>query len=81
MARLRRLTSVAQISAAIDQHSGKGAFGRLVAEWSKRPLQSVTNYKSANRLPPKTFLVVSRRLKEIGCIAPPALFGMTEPLQ
>lgn len=76
MARIRHLTTVTQIVAAIDKAGGKGSFRRMVAASSKRPKQSVANYKRANRLPPKIFLVVTSRLEEIGCAAPPDLFGI-----
>lgn len=76
----QRLNSVAKIVETYDGVHGRGAFRRLIPQ-DRRPRtkQQIANYKRSDHLPPDTFLIVRAALKEIGCIAPASLWGITEP--
>lgn len=60
-------------SAVIDALGGTSA----VATLTKKSMQSVTNWRSAGRLPADTFLIISIALKKIDRNAPSSLWGIT----
>lgn len=44
-----------------------------------RTVQAVSNWKSDNRLPSWSYLVLSQHLEAVGWQAPPSLWGIVEP--
>jgi hypothetical protein len=62
-------------SDVIDECGGTGA----TADLTQRPIQSVSNWRAANKLPAATFIVITAELKRRGKTAPPSLWGMVEP--
>lgn len=58
----------------IDALGGTGATARL----AKVSLQAVSNWRAENRLPPRTFLTLTKKLEEAGYTAPPELWGMVD---
>jgi hypothetical protein len=80
MQQIRRLANVSRIIQVIDEARGAGYFRKLVRHPKlKRGKQSLHNYKSGNRLPPDTYLVVTAELAALSCSASPSLWGITEP--
>jgi hypothetical protein len=59
----------------IDALGGTVATANLTG----RKAQHVTNWRASGRLPAKTFLVISKQLRELEKSAPPSLWGITEP--
>lgn len=59
----------------IDKLGGTAVTARLTG----RKPQHVSNWRKAGRLPADTFLIVSKRLEEIGYCAPPNVWGITAP--
>jgi len=64
-------------SAVIDALGGTAA----VAKLSERSMQSVTNWRAANRLPADTYLLLQAALKRRRLNAPAALWGIREPVK
>lgn len=59
----------------IDALGGTVATAHLTG----RKAQHVTNWRASGRLPANTFLVISKELRERGKLAPPSVWGITEP--
>lgn len=62
-------------SAVIDALGGTAAVARI----AERTMQSVTNWRAANRLPAETYLVLQAALKQRKLKAPADLWGIREP--
>jgi hypothetical protein len=75
---LKELRSVRDIIAKIGGDEGNGPIAALTSTPEKpRKTQHVTNWKTEDRLPADTFLVVSAKLAELGYRASPELWGIT----
>lgn len=59
----------------IDAVGGTSAAARL----ARASIASVSNWRNAGRLPPRTFLIFRRALAVIGAAAPAALWGIDDP--
>jgi hypothetical protein len=70
---LNELDSARAIIAAIGGDEGNGPIAALTG----RKTQHVTNWKTEDRLPADTFLIVSAKLAELGYRASPELWGIT----
>ena len=70
---LNELGSARAIIAAIGGDEGNGPIAALTG----RKTQHVTNWKTEDRLPADTFLIVSAKLAELGYRASPELWGIT----
>ncbi len=71
---MRTLSTAAEVIEALD---GPTATGRLVG----RSVQSVVNWRAANRLPADTYLILNAALEERGYTAPGSLWNMVEAVQ
>ncbi|MGE0751835.1 MAG: hypothetical protein AB7F39_06760 [Variibacter sp.] len=72
-----KLKTVLEVEDAIEKHFGEGAFRRLMGKARKR--QHLSNYRSLNRFPSRTYLIVTTALAQIPASAPPKLWGIDEP--
>jgi hypothetical protein len=54
---------------------------KATAKIAHRTPQAVSNWRKENRLPPQTFLVLSKKLHSAGLDAPPSLWGIEQPEQ
>lgn len=88
----RMLTSVDRvieaIGQAIAQARGLGEVDRRVAlrlggrrlqQLTDRASNNVTNWRTAHRFPPDTFLIITGELGRIGYEAPPRLWNIRAP--
>ena len=74
----RELIELSSARDIIEKIGGKDGNGPI-AVLTGRKTQHVTNWKSEDRLPADTFLIVSAKLAELGYRASPKLWGITEP--
>lgn len=72
MKRLRPLSTVNEVINALGDNAG-------AAEITKRGITAVCNWRAANRLPARSYLVITEALKDRGFSAPPSLWEMDEP--
>jgi hypothetical protein len=56
----------------IDQLGGTAEVSRL----TRRSMQNVSNWRLANKIPAKWFLVMRKELRRLGYVAPPELWGI-----
>jgi hypothetical protein len=73
----RELRVAKTVEQVIETLGGAAA----TASITKRTVQAVSNWKSANRLPSWSYLTLSKKLAEHGCKAPPSLWGIKEPAE
>jgi hypothetical protein len=71
----RELKVAENVEQVIETLGGAAA----TASITKRTVQAVSNWKSANRLPSWSYLTLSQKLKSKGFKAPPSLWGIKEP--
>lgn len=72
---IRPTTILQTADDVIDALGGTGA----VAALTGASIASVSNWRANGRLPPRTFLIVTAALTEIGATAPAALWSIDDP--
>lgn len=72
MKRLRSLSTVNEVIIALGDNAG-------AAEITRRGVTAVCNWRAANRLPARSYLVITEALKQRGYCAPASLWEMDEP--